>query len=116
MHSGRLQDRVLIEQATLVENDIGEMEVVYSPQVSLWAQIEPISGREKMGANALQSEVTHRVWTRYWPNITSRHRIRLGDKGDRILSIQSVINRHEQDKMLEILAYEWDSQNDTKAT
>lgn len=116
MIGGRLRQRICVEKAELVENSIGEMEVVYKPYVHLWADVKPISGKELLAASAIQSEVSHRIYVRWYPGITARHRITWGYKNRRIMNIKSVINSGEGNEMLEILAFEWDSENVAKST
>jgi SPP1 family predicted phage head-tail adaptor len=44
-------------------------------QATVWAEVTPVSGTEKVNGTAVQSTGTHRIRVRYRPDITSQWRI-----------------------------------------
>ena len=54
-------------------------------------------------ANCLEPITTHRITTRYWPNVTADMRLLYGT---RIFTILSIINPEERNITLQILAKE----------
>lgn len=73
-----------------------------TPYAQLYASIQPLRGREIL-APAAESEVTHKITTRYKAGITTDMRIKFGE---RYFGIESVINVDESNVMLEIMAVE----------
>jgi SPP1 family predicted phage head-tail adaptor len=70
---------------------------------TLWASVDPVSGRELMTAQQTQSEITHRIRCRYRAGIETAQRILFDG---RAFDIQSAINPREVGASLEILAIE----------
>lgn len=71
---------------------------------TMWAAIDPISGKEFYAAEQSQSEVSHKVRCRYRAGITSAMRIKYGT---RIFSILSVIDWEERHESLLIMCKEY---------
>jgi SPP1 family predicted phage head-tail adaptor len=74
MHAGKLRHRVLIEELVaqtdtaddVIQNEAtGEVDRVWTPIAEVWAAIEPLSAREFLAAQAVQSKVTTRITIRY---------------------------------------------------
>lgn len=63
--AGDLNQRILIQQRVKGENTRGEVTYVYTPYLSLWAQVTPLRGREFFAAAQTQSEITTRFRIRY---------------------------------------------------
>lgn len=61
---------------------------VWVDVATLWAAITPLSGREFIAAQAVQSEVAGRIVIRYRSDIKAAMR---GIEGDRIYNIQAVL-------------------------
>lgn len=70
---------------------------------TVWAAIDPLSGREFYAAEQSQSEVSHKVRCRYRAGITTAMRIKYGE---RIFSILSVIDWEERHESLLIMCKE----------
>lgn len=77
--------------------------VQWQDVITVWASVEPLSGREYFYAHQVQAEVTHRVKTRYRTDITTKMRIK---HRDRVLEIESIIDLKERREVLEILCKE----------
>jgi len=70
---------------------------------SVWAAIDPVSGREFYEAEQSQSQVTHKVRCRYFPGLETAYRIVY--RG-RVLHIVSVIDWEERHESYLIMARE----------
>lgn len=70
---------------------------------SVWASIDPISGKEFYAAEQSQSTVSHKIRCRYVPGIVSA--MRISCKG-RLFHIHSVINWGERNEDLLMMCEE----------
>jgi SPP1 family predicted phage head-tail adaptor len=70
MQAGRLRHRVTVEELiTDLDSDGATLEAWYPIGPPLSAEILPLSGRELIAADAVQSKVTTRIRIRYRPGI-----------------------------------------------
>jgi len=75
MQAGRLDQRVTVERYSTIYDDWGSPVAAWTPLATVWAAVEPLTGREYFAADAAQSEVTARIRMRYRPGITSQDRV-----------------------------------------
>jgi SPP1 family predicted phage head-tail adaptor len=83
MKAGKLRERITFERRTSQLNEFGESPDVWRALSSVWASVEPLSGREFFAALQTQSDVTIRVTCRYSNAIaavTEKDRIKHGSK------------------------------------
>jgi SPP1 family predicted phage head-tail adaptor len=73
--AGRLRHRVTIEQQVNVVNSFGEHSKEWEPFAQVWAAVEPLSARELLAAQQVQSQVVARVIMRYNAAVTASMRI-----------------------------------------
>lgn len=105
---GRLRQRITLQTSddTAVD-DHREPTIVYTELVAdLPASVEPLRGREFFAVEETQSEVSHRVMIRYSTTVAvlkPKDRVLLGT---RAFDIQSVINREERNRWLELMCVE----------
>lgn len=59
----------------------------WQPVATRWVRIEALSGRELNRAQQTDSAITHQLNFRYWPGLTTRHRLRLGRRTFHLLSV-----------------------------
>jgi len=101
--AGRLRHRVQIEADTPTRaSDGGDVEA-WSTVATVWAGIEPLSGREYFTAQQTQSQVTHKITVRYFRGLTAAHRIKYGS---RTFQIEGVRNMGERNAKMELMAKE----------
>ena len=105
MRIGPLNKRVAIRSASTTRDAYGEPIASWSTDATVWASVEPLSGRELVSAQVQHAETTHRVRMRYQPNTTVTAEKRLL-YDSRVFEIISVINRKEKKLMLELLCKE----------
>lgn len=67
----------------------------WEDEVTLWAAIDPLSGREFYAAEQSQSEVSHKIRCRYRGGLTTAMRIKYGSRKFKIISIIDWEERHE---------------------
>lgn len=97
MRIGRLRKRVTLEARSASQGTAGQPAGTWAPVATVWASIEPLSGREMLAAEAAQSEVSHRVTLRYRAAITAAMRV---NYGGRYFNIRAVRNINERDDVL----------------
>lgn len=103
MRAGQLRHRVTIQSPVQSQNETGEVELAWVDLCSLWASVEPLTGRELLRADRVESELTHRVRLRHDSRVSSRLRI---VHESRTLEIVSVANQDERNEQLEVMCRE----------
>ncbi|MDD5353021.1 MAG: phage head closure protein [Candidatus Omnitrophica bacterium] len=86
-----------LQHATYAQDSSGSTTETWTDIASIWAKIQPLSGRLLDVAKQAQSEVTHEITIRYRENVTPDKRIKYGS---RIFVIESVINIDERNYWL----------------
>jgi len=100
---GEMRQRITFQEKVEVDDGHHGHNVTWKDVATVWASVEPISGREYFYAHQISTEVTHRVRVRYREGLTTEMRIKLGE---RILGIDSILDLGEQRKILEIFCKE----------
>ena len=103
MEAGALRHRVAIQEPVEARNSYNEAINTWALVAVVWAWVAPLAGREFFAAEHVQSEITHRVRLRYRAGITSEMRVVYAG---RVLMIQSVIDRGERRRELELMCRE----------
>lgn len=70
---------------------------------TVWASVEPISGKEYWASSQVQAEVTHRIRVRYLPGIRPTMRVQFKA---RTFEIESIINWQERNIDLQLMCKE----------
>lgn len=89
MPIGALRHRVVLQHAARTPDGGGGATESWSPVAELWAAVRPISGDERIAADALSGQLTHEVWVRHRAGVTPSMRFLIGS---RILDIRAVID------------------------
>lgn len=104
---GKMRHRITFQAFNGTRNAYGEPlesdDANWTDFKSCYAAIDPVSGREFYEAQQSQSEVTHKLRTRYLAGITPTLRILCGTRKFKIIS---VLNWEERGESLLILAKE----------
>lgn len=103
MNPGNLNKRITLQQQTEEQDASGQLLDNWADIATVWAAIEPLSGREFFAAQQVNSEVTTKIRIRYRDGIKAYMRIKYGE---RIFDIQSVIDPKEQHKELVLMCRE----------
>jgi len=100
MRAGQLRHRVTIEQVTETQDSYGGVTETWSTLATVWAAIEPITGREKFasGGDVRFAENEVQIRMRYRSDVTPK--MRLTDDGGTVYNIRAVLNRWGVDREL----------------
>ena len=94
---GALRHRVLIEEPVRTPDAGGGAEITWTPVASVWAEIQPKSGREVFESDQLGGRITHDVRIRHRAGITPK--MRITHKG-RLFDIRHVASPDERREWL----------------
>jgi SPP1 family predicted phage head-tail adaptor len=86
MQAGMLRNRVEVEAHVAERDDGGGVVERWERQLTRWAAIRPLLGREILQAQALDPRITHKVTLRYLPTLTAEHRLVFGERIFNILT------------------------------
>lgn len=76
MDPGKLRHRITIQRKEQTQNpNTGAMTTTWATVATVWAAVEPLSAREFIAAQAVQSDVSVRITMRYRTGITSAMRL-----------------------------------------
>lgn len=103
MKPRRLPHRITIQRPIETKNQYKISQVDWEDYVSLFASVEPISGREYVLLQNTKSELTVRIKIYYYPGVTSAMRVVYGS---RVLNIESVINYKELNREMHLMCVE----------
>lgn len=104
IEAGRLRHRVRIERPENQQSSgLGEVAQTWRLVAHRWAEVEPLSGRELLAAQQVQSAVTHRVRLRHCAALSPAMRVL--HRG-RALHIESVIHTAERGRETILLCTE----------
>ena len=99
MDIGRTNKRVTFCKFAEEQNEMHQTEQVLKKIRTVWASVEPKSGREYIEAEKEHPELTYIITTRYMKDITPDMFIQFRD---RLFNIKSIRNIRENNEMLEI--------------
>ncbi len=108
LRAGSLNRRGLIQDQATTQGIYGEQSLAWVDVAAVWMSIEPLSGRELVMAQQINSEVTHLITIRYNPIFADPKTMakrRIVYKG-RIFNIHGSMNAEEGNNYIEILASE----------
>lgn len=103
MKAGALRYKITIQQAVETRDAFGAAVVAWQTFNTCWADISPISGRELLAAQQVQSEISVRINARYMAGVTPKMRAVHGAK---IYNIVAVIDPHEMHRELQLMCSE----------
>lgn len=100
---GDMRHRITFQKSEKTPDGYKGHTVKWQDVITVWASVEPLTGREYFYSHQIKAEVTHRVKTRYREDITVKMRIK---HRNRVLEIESIIDLQERREFLEILCRE----------
>ena len=96
---GKMRHRVTFQSFSGVVDSFGDPlqgdDSQWADVTTLWAAIDPVSGKEFYAAQQSQSEVSHKVRCRFRSGLTTAMRIKYGSRLFKILSVIDWEERHE---------------------
>jgi SPP1 family predicted phage head-tail adaptor len=108
VRAGQLARRLLIQSRSSSQDTFGGQQLVWTDLITVWADIQPLSGRELESAQRMASEISHQITVRYQP-IFADTRVVAGYRAlykGRIFNIHASMNEDEKNAVITLLASE----------
>ena len=93
---GGLRDRLTLESLVRSDDGGGGATVTWMAVADLWGAVRPITGEERLHADAVTGRVTHQVWIRYRGDVVPAMRFR---SAARILEIVAILDPGRRDRL-----------------
>ena len=90
---GELNRRLVLQAPVETADGAGGVTRSYTPAMTLWASVEPVSARNAVVADAPGATVTHRIVIRRRAGVTTRHRFVEGTTVYRIVTLRDDATR-----------------------
>jgi SPP1 family predicted phage head-tail adaptor len=103
MNSGDLRHKIILQKLDQQADSYGERRETWSDFMTVWASIKPVSGREFFAAEAVNSEVSHKILIRYRPGVTASMRVKYKD---RYFAVSAVLDFEERHEVLQLMCRE----------
>lgn len=100
MNSGRLNRRVTLKKFAITRGTAGGFIETWTTLKTVWAAVEPLSGRELIQAQQLGSEADIRIRLRYVIGLTTKCRVICGNHTYEIVSAQNIGLGNEEWELL----------------
>ena len=105
MQAGQLKHKLDIETELNSQDAYGQTAQQWVAFLrGLWAEIEPISGREYFSSQQVNAEISHRIKIRYRAGIKPNMRVKFG--AARVFNIVSVIDLKEAHREIHLMCTE----------
>lgn len=108
MRSGDLRKRVTFQLRGSTADTYGQQTTTWTDLFTTWAEIAALSARELFAAQAVQSEVTHAITTRYRSELALPRKVAAMRAlyNGRIFNITGAINTDERNREIVMQASE----------
>lgn len=103
MKIGELRHRITIQENISAKDSFGADTPNWTDVATVWASIEPLSGKEFFAAQQINAEINTKIIMRYRTGIKPEMRATFKD---RVFDILSVINDNERNISLVLMAKE----------
>lgn len=104
MRAGSLRRRVIIQNQTTTQDDVGQPLDSWTNFAKVWAAVEDISGRELVRDGAVSAQVTTLVRFRHRPGFTSA--LRIIDGARTLEAVAPAIDKSGRRRELEVMCRE----------
>ena len=107
MRAGSLRQRLQLQILTGAVDDGmgGKTGGTWTTSATVWGQIDPQHGTERLQAMQMTAEITHAIVIRYRTGITPKMRM-VRVAGGQVFEIQAVLNIEARNRQLELLCSE----------
>lgn len=108
MRAGEMNQRITLQQRASTQDSFGAQDNTWTDVATLWAGINPMTGKELFAAQAVNTEITHVVKTRYQALFADPKAVaamRLNYSG-RIFNIHASMNVGEGNREVQLLCSE----------
>ena len=103
MKTGSLRHRITIQKSLSSRDSFGADVPDWEDVATVWASVEPLSGREFFAAKQINAEISTKITLRYLTGVQSEMRIVFKD---RVFNIITVINSEERNISLVLMCKE----------
>jgi SPP1 family predicted phage head-tail adaptor len=93
---GALRHRLTLQSPSRADDGGGGAVVTWQTVAELWAAVRPISGDERLRADAVSGRITHEVWIRHRADVVPAMRF---TDGARTLEITAVLDPGRRDRL-----------------
>jgi SPP1 family predicted phage head-tail adaptor len=108
MQAGLLRKRVTLQRRDVAVDSYGGQVTSWTDIATVSAEITPLSGRELFAAQAVQSEVSHRITVRYQPLLANPQTVAAmrAVYNGRFFNIHASVNDEERNRQITLFASE----------
>jgi SPP1 family predicted phage head-tail adaptor len=103
MQAGKLRHRIVIQEKSVTRDEYNAEVITWTEVDTVWASVEPLSGREFLEGRLVEATVSHRITIRYLSGITPEMRVLWGS---RVFDVEAILNIEERDKMMVLMCQE----------
>lgn len=103
MIAGKLRHRVELRKPLETVDAMGQGVISYSTEKTVYAQVEPLNGRELVDAQAANSVIDVKVIIRYYSGLTAKWQLK---HGTHVYQIIALLNLSAGKKDLKLLCKE----------
>ena len=100
---GKLRHKIYLLKPVVTKDEVGQEIENLELQKTVWASIEPLSGKEFFSAKQVNSEVNSKITIRYIESLLPHWGVQFGH---RVFNIEAIINFKEKNKYLQLLCSE----------
>lgn len=100
---GRLNKRITFMCYEEQDDEFNQTNQILVKYKTVWASVEPTTGKEYLEAQRIRNELTYKIYTRYFPDLNTEMII---DFKGRKFKIVSMINYREGNEMLQFICTE----------
>lgn len=100
---GQLNQRASVLAPTMTPDGGGGFSESWNAVATLWARIEPLSGGDVFGPDAVESRVRFQITTRRYASIVAGERVQIGA---RLFRIHAVLDEGPQAPLMTLLCEE----------
>lgn len=108
LRAGQLNRRITLQRQSNVQDSYGGPVRPWLNVATIWADIQPLTGRELESAQRMASEISHQITVRYQASLTDT-RVVSGYRAlykARIFNIHAALNEDESNVLVTLLASE----------
>lgn len=103
MRAGRLNHLITIQEPTEIQDTTGQAVKSWGTFAQVWANIEPLSGREFLDAQQINAETKVRIRIRKLDDVTQKMRVSYDSK---VYNINTIIHVHERQREMHLMCSE----------
>lgn len=108
LRAGQLNRRITLQRQSTVQDSFGGPVRTWLNVATVWADIQPLTGRELESAQRMASEISHQITVRYQVSLTDT-RVVSGYRAlykARSFNIHAALNEDESNVLITLLASE----------